>query len=269
MLIANIGLWMQRQIFDQDRFKQTAVDVMTTAKVRNAITDEIIVSILGDRPELKDLAEEFAAPVISDFLNSDIVEPAIDEIAGQIQVSLTSSEPKAVAIDISGITQPAKGVAALIPNLDPEVKTAIRELPNSIELIEKGTIPSIYTPGIIFLWLGRVGGVAALVIVAGLIWAAIVNKRSQILKILGTSISVGAVIFLVLIWSFRAPIIGSVGSGNIQVIIGSIYEAFINILVGQTSAILVGGLIVIAGGYLLDFWHGRNAEEETSEKMAA
>ncbi len=269
LLIANIGIWLERQIFDEARFKNTAVEVIKTSKVRNAIADEIIAATLGSLPELEELAEEFVQPTLSDFLDSDIIEPAIEDIAGQIQVALTSREPQAVEIDISGLTQPAKGFARLVPNLDPEIKSAIRSLPSSIELLEAGEIPSIYTPGIIFLWLGRVTGVAGLILIVSMMFVGIANRRNDILKTLGAAIAIGAAIFLVLIWSVKAPVLASVGDGNMQTIVGSIYEAFVELLIRQSFIILLGGLLIIALGYFLEFWRNRTQEVETAEDIAA
>lgn len=266
LLIANFGLWLERQIFNQDRFVQTAVQVIKTQEVRDAISEEIIDEAFADLPKLEQVAEEFLQSPLSALLDSDIVESATEEIAREIQVALTSKDPQAVAIDISGVTEPAKNIARVLPNLDKEIESAIRNLPDSIVLIEKGEVPSLYTMGTVFLPLGRISVVAGLAIIVGLIWVAVAGRLSRVLKILGSSLSIGAVIFLILIWALQSSILASVGGGNIQIIVSNIYEAFINLLVRQTFVMLLGGLLIIAGGYILDFfWRKRGLEAETSE----
>lgn len=264
LLVANVGFWLERQVFNEDRFAETAVEAIKTQRVRGAIASEIIAKTLGDLPELQKLANEFIKPTLRDFLDSDVIVPAMEEIAGQIQVALTSSEPTAIAINISGLTQPAKVAADLIPNLDPEVKTTVQKLPNSIELLEKGAIPSIFTLGITIVWVGRIAAVAALAMIIGLAWSAIVNKRSYILKTTGYSVSIGAMIFLVLIWTFKSPLLATVGSGNVRIIVGDLYGAFVDLLVQQTWIVFAGGLVIIGSSYLLDYWLNRQSGAKPS-----
>lgn len=266
LLLTSVGLWLERQIFNEERFKETAAGVIKTEQVREAIADEIIVIVTGDFPELKDLATEFVQPTLAELLNSDFIASAVEEVAGEIQVALTSSEPQAVAIDISGITGPLKTAVGFIPNLSSEVENAVKDLPSSIVLIEKGGIPSIFTIGLILMWLGRLTGVAALVIFIVMVWKAIVNRQSQILRTLGIYISIGAAIFLVLVWAFSSPLLSTIGSGNIRVIVSNIFEAFIRILINQTWAILVVGLFIIGASYLLRFWREDADVEAKTDK---
>jgi len=262
LVLTSIGLWLERQIFNEERFKNTAVGVIKTDQVREAIADEIIIIVTGDFPELQNLATEFVEPTLAELLNSDFVSSAVEEVAGEIQVALTSSEPQAVAIDISGITGPLKTAAGFIPNLNSDVENAIKDLPASIELIEKGGIPSIFTIGLILMWIGRLTGVTALVIFGVMVWKAIAKRQSQILRTLGIYISIGAAIFLVLIWAISSPLLATIGSGNIRVIVTNIFEAFLRILVNQTWVILVGGLVLIGASYLLGYWR-EDAEIDT------
>ena len=262
LVLTSIGLWLERQIFNEERFKNTAVGVIKTDQVREAIADEIIIIVIGDFPELKNLATEFVQPTLAELLNSDFISLAIEEVAGEIQVALTSSEPQAVAIDVSGITGPLKTAVGFIPNLSSEVENAVKDLPSSIELIEKGGIPSIFTIGLILMWVGRLAGVSALVIFGIMVWKAIANRQSQILRTLGIYISIGAAVFLVLIWAISSPILSTIGSGNIRVIVTNVFEAFLGILLNQTYVIVVGGLIIIGASYLLRFWR-EDAEMET------
>ncbi len=266
LVLASIGIWLERQIFDEERFKTTAVDVIKTGQVREAIADEIIIIVTGDFPELNNLATEFVQPTLAELLNSNFVSAAVEEVAGEIQVALTSSEPQAVAIDISGITGPLKTAVGFIPNLSSEVENAVKDLPASIDLIEKGGIPSIFSIGLIMMWLGRLTGISALVIFGIMVWKAIANRQSQILRTLGIYVSVGAAVFLVLIWAFSSPILSTIGSGNIRVIVSSIFEAFIGILINQTWAIFAGGLVIIGTSYLLRLWREDAALEVTKDK---
>ena len=254
VLLANIGLWLERQVFNEEQFVETAVETIRTSRVRGAIASQIIETTLGDLPELERLANEFIKPTLRDLLDSDVIVPAMEEIGGQIQTALVSSKPAAIAIDISGLTTPAKAAVDFIPNIDPEVKTTVEDLPSSIELLEKGAIPSIFTLGVTLLWLGRVAAVAALAIIIGLAWSAVTKKRSYILKTLGYSVSIGAIIFLVLTWTFKSPLLATVGTGNARIIVGDLYAAFIDLLVQQTWVIFAGGLVIIGTGYLLDYW---------------
>ncbi|HEX21070.1 MAG TPA: hypothetical protein ENH19_00265 [Actinobacteria bacterium] len=265
LILASTGLWVERQIFNKDNFKTTAVEAIRTVQVRDAIANRIIISLTGSFPRLSDLAQKFVKPSLADFLNGKLVKGAVNNIAGEIQTALTSPKPKAISIDISALTGPAKTAANIIPKLDPDIKNAIKQLPPSIELIKKGVIPSIFTVGLVLMWLGRITGVAALIIVGYMVWKAVVNRESLILKTLGIYISIGTALYLLLIWAFASPLLATIGDGDIRVIISKIFDAFTRILINQTWLVLIGGLLIVAGGYLLQWFR---EEDEVIEPEA-
>jgi len=266
LLLASTGLWVERQIFNKDNFTKTAVSSIKSAPVREAISNKIITSVTGDFPALKDLATRFVKPTLSDFLNGKLVTAAVGEVAGEIQTALTSSRPQAVKIDISSVTGPIKTGAKFIPNLSSNVKNAVKQLPSSIELIKKGVIPSMYTTGLVLMWLGRITGITAVIIFGYMLWKAVINKQSYILRTLGIYISLGAAVYLLLIWAFASPLLATIGDGDIHVIISNIFAAFIRILINQTWVIFFGGLVITAGGYLLKGFRDEIEEVEPEEK---
>ena len=259
-LLSGFGLWLQRDIFDEDRFVQRTVTIIGTKEVRTAIANEVIDVAFEDFPAAKELFEEFLESSLSAILDSEIIKPAIEEIAGQIHQALTSPDPQAVALDISSVTGPAKAVVKAIPGLDSSVKEAVRDVPNKIVLLEKGEVPSIYTIGTIFMWLGPIAGLAGIGILIWVIWAAGVGRRSYALRIAGLSVAGVSLIGIVLIKAFRAPILSGI-SGNLEIIIENIYDSFTAGLILQTWYLLFAGLIMAVIGLAIDFFNSWRAPE--------
>jgi len=252
LLLAGFGLWLQRDIFDEDRFVQRTVTIIGTKEVRTAIANEVVDVAFEDFPAAKELFEDFLESSLSAILDSEIIKPAIEEIAGQIHQALTSPDPQAVALDISSVTDPVKAVVKEIPGLDPKVKKAVRDVPAEIVLLKKGEVPSIYTIGTIFMWLSPIAGLAGIGILIWIVWAAGTGRRPYALRTAGLSIAAVSLVGIVLIKAFRGPILAGI-SGNLEIIIESIYDSFTAGLVRQTWYLLFAGLLTAVIGLALDF----------------
>jgi hypothetical protein len=263
ILIANFALWLQRDIFDQDRFVSTSVSVIRTKPVREAIAAEIVQDAFSSLPALESIIGDFLQTNLSALLDSKAVKPALEDIATQIHTALTAKQPQPVQIDISAVTGPAKAVVNNVPGIDPQIKKAVKSLPNAVVLVKKGDIPSIYSVGTFFLWFGPLAGLIGLGLFVIVIWLAR-EKRSSAIKTVGASLGIGAAVFLILIQAYRAPVLSSF-SGNIRIIFEHLYDAFTAGLSNQTWAIFVIGLVAFLLGYGLDYLAGTRGPKKEQE----
>lgn len=260
LLLADFGLWMQRDIFDEDRFVERTVEIIGTKKVRTAIADEVVETAFEDFPAAKEVFEGFLESTLASLLDSQIIKPAIEELAQQIHQAMTSPDPQAVGLDISSVTGPVKSVAKEIPGLDSEVKKAVRAVPDKVVLIEKGEVPSIYMFGTVFIWLGPIAGLAAIGILIWIIWAAGIGRRSYALRTAGVSLAIASLIGILLVKVFAGPVMAGI-SGNLEIIVESIYDSFSAGLVSQTWWLLISGVIMALIGLGLDLMSSWRAPE--------
>ncbi len=260
LLLADFGLWMQRDIFDEDRFVERTVEIIGTKKVRTAIADEVVETAFEDFPAAKEVFEGFLESTLASLLDSQIIKPAIEELAQQIHQAMTSSDPQAVGLDISSVTGPVKSVVKEIPGLDSEVKKVVRAVPDKVVLLKKGEVPSINTFGTVFIWLGPIAGLAAIGILIWIIWAAGIGRRSYALRTAGVSLAIASLIGILLVKVFRGPVMAGI-SGNLEIIVESIYDSFSAGLVSQTWWLLISGVIMAVIGLGLDLMSSWRAPE--------
>ena len=260
LLLADFGLWMQRDIFDEDRFVERTVEIIGTKKVRTAIADEVVETAFQDFPAAKEVFEGFLESTLASLLDSQIIKPAIEELAQQIHQAMTSPDPQAVGLDISSVTGPVKSVVKEIPGLDSEVKKVVRAVPDKVVLLKKGEVPSIYTFGTVFIWLGPIAGLAAIGILIWIIWAAGIGRRSYALRTAGVSLAIVSLIGILLVQVFRGPVMAGI-SGNLEIIVESIYDSFSAGLVRQTWWLLISGVIMAVIGLGLDLMRSWRAPE--------
>ena len=180
-----------------------------------------------------------------------------------MNILITAKEPQSVTVDISAIKGFIKPIAGA---LDKRFGASVQvgDVPDSLVLIQKGEIPSIYGWAVVLLWVGPILGLIGIAILAGLIWRAASEDRPAVLRVAGSVLAIGSVVFVVLVRGMKAPILASVTSGNGKIIVGDIFDAFSAGLTAQTWLLAIIGLILIGAGYVLPraWW-----KQPTPEKL--
>ncbi len=262
LLTANFALWLNNSIFDRQAFARTTVDVVKTQDVRNAIGAETVNQVFKDNPVVKRVLGDTIQSAISGLLASQAAQPVLQEVAQEANILITAPEPQEVKFDISGVKAFIKPIASAL-NKETGRTIASTKIPNSIVLIKKGEVPSIYSWGVVLLWLGPILGLIGLGIIVGLIWRAGFDRRPSVLRVTGLTLAIGSLIFIILIRTLKAPMLASIVSANVRVIADSIFDAFAGQLTGQTWWLVIAGVAIAAIGYLLP----RARETEPARKM--
>lgn len=249
ILVFNFSFWLNRSIFDKEAFVNETVTVIQSQDVRNAIAGEIIDQAFADLPLIRETVGDFAQSAISGLLGSRAIKPVIRALAAGFNDLITAKEPKAVVIDTSGIVNFIKPIASAVnQRLGTQIPT---DLPTSIVLVKKGQIPTIYSWGMVLLWVGPVVGLIGLGIIVGMIWVSHASKRRSVLKIIGATLALGGVIFIILVSMFQSPILASIDSENVRTIVSNIYSAFAGRLMAQTWLLVFIGVLFVVVGYTL------------------
>lgn len=101
----------------------------------------------------------------SGVLGSNQVENVMSKAISKLQVSVTSSNPQSLVINLEGPKELLTKVVDVVGQ-QREVKINPDNIPSEIVIINKDNIPSFYKYGVVFLWLGPIALAGALVLVA-------------------------------------------------------------------------------------------------------
>ncbi len=252
VLIANIAWWFNDEIFDSEEFAQKTVQVVERDEVREAIAAKIVDEAFADQPLIQQVAGNVLEPVISGLLGADILKPAIETFAETVHTALTS-KPQEISIDIAAIVEFIKPIATAVnERLGTQIDAA--NIPDTIVIAEKGDIPSIYTFGVVMLWVGLFSTIIGLGLIIWLIWVNHGDKRRYVLKTIGFTLIVGAAIVLIVLEAIAATILSPIDDENLQIVASNIYDVFVGVLKWQNwILIIIGIVLIVVGQYLPNF----------------
>lgn len=268
ILVANFSIWLGGSIFNQDAFSETAVTVIRTRPVRDAVSATIIDEALKDVPELRGPVSSSLKDVISGFLAGSTARPVLESLAKGVNKSFTAQEPTAVKLDLRNIIEQIQPFLATL-NREFGVSITTAEVPKTIVVVEKGEIPSIYGWGVPLLWLGPVLGVFGLALIIGSIWFA-GAARALVLRVNGVVLAISALLFLLLTRFAATPLSAMAQNKNARLITLKLFDAFSARLAAQTWLLVGVGVLLAATGFLFPRLAGTSsAEAPKDQKQAA
>ena len=274
ILIANFSIWLGGSIFNRDAFSNTAVTVIRTGPVRDAISAAIIEDVLKKVPTLKAAPDVRASVgsslkgIVSGILASNTARPVLENLAAGVQKSFTAQQPTAVKFDLRSTVRQLQPFVATI-NREFDVHISTSELPKTIVVVKKGELPSIYGWGVPLLWFGPLLGVFGLALIIGAVWFA-GSARALVLRVNGVVLTIFALVFLALVRFAASPLSAMVQTENARVITLKLFDAFSAQLTAQTWILVGTGALLAAAGFLLPRLAGAPpAEEAKSEQRAA
>lgn len=252
LLVFSFSYWLNANIFNKQNFINKTVDVIERQEVRNAISAEIVDQAFADLPLIRETVGDFAQSSIAGLLGSRAVQPVLRAAAGGINNLITSPNPKAVTIDTSGVSRFIIPIATAVnKQLGTQINTG--NIPKSLTLLEKGQIPSIYSWGIVLLWVGPIAGIIGLGLIIAMIWMAKPERRRSVLKAIGMTLVIGGIITNILMSMLESPILAGIQSENIRVVASNIYRSFAGSFIFQNWILVAIGVLVVASGYILPY----------------
>jgi hypothetical protein len=266
ILVANFSLWLGGSIFNEQAFSDTAVDTVRTERVRNAISINIVNRIAEDVPELEGSARTALADVISVFLAGRTAEPIMEDLAEDLQASMTSPDPSAVSLNLADLIEDAEPLIDTV-NQQFDVNITTEDVPESIVVLQADQVPSVagWAP---LLWIGPVLGIFGLaLIIASLVFAG--GERGFVLMVNGIVLAVSALIFLVVIAFADRPLSGAIDNSQIRVISVQLFNAFAAQLSAQTWVLAAIGALMAVAGFAWLRMSGRPPGETAREHRPA
>lgn len=249
-VIANSAFWVNNYIFDTNNFSSVATTSLTSESSRDAIASEITDKLLSDYPTAKNIAGNTITKVVSGVLGTDQVENVLGKAISKLQVSFTSSDPQSLTIDLQGPKEFITKVVDVV-STQRQVKINPDNIPSEIVLVNKDNIPDFYKYGIVFLWLGPIALIGAIVLVAYpyVKW----HKNYKVIMMIQAGALLGAGLLALLLGPlFRPPVLSKVPSPDARTVVSNLYNAFIGTFNNQTQILIVVAVLVLAvGGVLL------------------
>lgn len=230
------SIWYSNNILNQEKFVSTTTQVLQSEQVRNSISSQIINVVQEKRPIVGSLAAPLLTKIIAGALDSNLYANLNTKIAQEIQVQLTSANPREVFVNV----RPTKDLLGpFINELDPEIMSNV---PDRIVIIKKNQIPSLYKFGTYL----TIGGPILLIIgllILGLIWRKMVDNREYIF-ILSLTVAASGLLIYFIVPAFGNYLVAQTDSSDIALIINNIYVAFTAPISQFSLYVLVGGVFV-------------------------
>lgn len=247
LLIANSGYWVNRYVFNAQKFSEIAVDSILSTDSRQAIATGVATKIYEDRPVAAKFLTDPTANIVDGILGSPRMVAPLTELVQRINTRMTSKSQPEVALDLSSVKavlNQVMGVAENVTNKD--ANFSLNNVPDKIVILQANDLPSLYNYSVAILWLSPITMIAGLLLmVLPYFW-----WRNRYKTIMTTQaimlLSVGAVAEMIGPL-FRPLVIGGLQTDAGRTVVGNLYNAFLTTFNHQSAIFFVlGGLLLIA-----------------------
>ncbi len=230
------SVWYSNNILNQEKFVATTNQVLQSESTRSAISNEIISVIKQRRPIVGTVSEPLLTNLLTSVLNSDFYSNVTTRVAQQLQLQLTSANPRELGIDL----RPTKTL--LSPILERTDSDVLERIPDNILVLRRNQIPSLYQFGTIITVLGPVLLIAGLILLA-LIWRKIQDKRNYI-TLLSLCFAASGLLIYFLIPALGNYLTAQSNSVNISTIINEVYTAFTAPISSFAFNVMIVGVVI-------------------------
>lgn len=256
-LLANLAIWLNRNIFDQETFRTHITQVLETDEVGDAIASKILDQTLEERPIVRRLSEGLVKSSVKGVLRSSTFRPAIENLIDEIHIRFISKNTDAITINISGTEDFIEKATSLVDSEKIQENRKF-EIPKEIVLVGEGEIPSIYGWGIVLLWSGMLGGLIGLGILIIMLWNTSEKGRISILKIFGSTLVLGSLIMLISVYNFQPSLTTQIENPSTRVILLGLYNSSVEQLIVQTKLMILLGILIVAVGFMFPIFRKEN-----------
>jgi hypothetical protein len=262
IILASISLWFYKDIYNRENFEQHVSQALQTPESREAIAAFIIEESFKNRPLLRNLLSEQATSLLAGILDGPRLQSVVDRFILQVHDVLFSSEPKAIAIDISRVKNLVSNLGSFLELITERERRDI-SIPDQIVLVEAGVIPSIANIGLTILWIGPI----ALIVGLGLIlWLMLrsIDKISTV-KILGISLAVETLIVILFLEWYKPVFLSMFKNIYVHTVAAEVLNEFLKSLTNQNLLLFFIGIVLVAGGFLYQLIFLRNRPPRQGE----
>lgn len=240
LVLANIGLWTNRTLADEERFADAAAEVLDRDEVRRELADSIVREVMAGNPVLYRLAARPAEIAVADLLATRGMQATLQSIARLLHRMLTTDERPAFII-----TQPLLQAIALTVAVVAPLQAASLTFDGSttqVEMFARQDVPSYKRYVKSMRVVGPLAGLAGLVLLAAS--ALDGGSRSRGLKRTAFALVATSAVTLLLIVPLRAATVAPIDDPAARTVVAGVYGEFVWLLVAQTAVLLIVGVVL-------------------------
>jgi len=222
IIFAVFSLWLSRDIYDTSNFAKLSTKALQKESVRNAIASETVDRVLQDKPIVRQVAGDYLQSFIAGMLDNPTMGKVLEKTSSRLHDYVLNDNRKDVLIDTGGITTAIKPIVNLVsPDL---AKQLGDKVPSSIVIVSANSVPQINP------WLGWVvatGPVLGIIGIVVIILVIVFEKNIGLsLKRIGLFLTVGSLIFMLVVPYFRMLLSSRVTNPNRTTVALATYDVF-------------------------------------------
>lgn len=228
------SVWFNRYIFDTNTFTATASSAITSESSTKALATEITDRLLQDRPVLKQVLNDRVVTLLAALLETDLSDRVVQKSVSTMQTTITSKDPQNVEIDLTPIKTILSEVLTLGRQLTDrpveEQRFDPNSLPDKIVLVNADALPNIYALGLTMMWLAPLLLLLIIFLVLYPLYRAFrlgLKTLKQVLLAQGVILFAGGLLALALGPLIKPPLLATVQSMNVRVVVNNLYDVFI------------------------------------------
>jgi hypothetical protein len=227
ILVSLTGFWLQRTMFNNERFTMLAQEAFMVESSRVAIGELVSDRVLDEKPALQVALGGRLTELVASVLATERAQQYIERLARESHLLVTSPRRDPLVFELAGLKTAVVRAQELSGRSEGEVRIDAESLPDEIMLIDTEKLPNIYRYGVVVMWVGPISFLAALIMLAW--WVRQSTVKMRYLRIRTALYAVLAACLLALVLGpLVEPTFVSVGrDAPSQSLLRNIYESFI------------------------------------------
>lgn len=244
--------WFNTYIADANNFSQISTNALLLESSRNAIGDEVADQVFKDKPVLKQVAQEPVSNIVSSMLNTKFASLGLEKMIQLLHNNITTAHPKSITFNLSQIKTVIQTVSQILPSSNKTPSESAQNIPDEITIIDKNSIPSLNKFVVAMAAIAPLSLLASFGAAVGYI---IRNRKAWKLVFapLGISIMIASIAGLLIGPIFKPPLIATVSSFNARIIVGNVFDGFMQPFKQQQIQLLYIGAALLAGGIIINY----------------
>lgn len=226
LLLAQTAFWVNQTVFDQGTFVKTTTSSLLAPSSRDAISSAVVDQALANRPVLKKVAGERLESLTSGLLGSDYSAQAVGALSNRAYSYTTAENRQDIKIDLTSLQKPLAVITTVVQPDTAEALPTAEDIPDEIVLVESDSFPNLSGAVKLFLWLGPIFWLSALIGFSLYIYLGRALYAARVYKV-GLAIIAVALLGLFIAASLPAPIAAEVPNIELRTVVHNVVSAFL------------------------------------------
>ena len=247
ILVSLTSFWLQRQIFNTERFTTITTDAIMRETSRQSIGEVVANQILSEQPTLRFLLGDRLAGQVAGLLGTDLAHSSIERVAREAQMLVTSPAREPLVLQLSSIKTALVALQGLADRTDritiPTSDLTVNNIPDEVVIFDTTKVPNINGVAVAISWLGPICLVLTMI---GIIWwISRSSKKYRPKRLQGVALLIVAVAVVAAVSGplIRPSVIVFGQDVQSQILLGNVYDAFLEAFYLQVW--WMGGIAVL------------------------